>query len=116
VVIPVNESIDLILTMITSKIESVTNYYSGNPGAFASLVSLDGKELSFLNRSSLIDCNNIELIAKADLLKKIDPSYGFELKTSTVPDELKQRIIRAITHSPVVKPIIKKLLHSKDIC
>jgi hypothetical protein len=59
---------------------------------------------------SLINCNSVELVAKVELLKRCDPAHGFEMKTPTVPDELKNRIITAIDNSPVVKPIIKKLL------
>lgn len=96
--------------MITSQIDSITDYYSNNSRAFASLVAVDGSVLPFLNRPSLINCNSVELVAKVELLRRCDPAHGFEMKAPTVPDELKNRIIAAIDNSPVVKPIIKKLL------
>ena len=111
VIIPVNATSDLVLTMITSQVESRTVYYSGNPRAYASLVAVRKSDLPFLSIDpSLIDCNNAELVPKSELPKKFDPKHGFEMKMPTVPEELKQRIITAIHNSPVVKPIIKRLL------
>ena len=111
VIIPVNAATDLVLTMITSQIASTTAYYSNNPDAYASLVAAGKSDLPFLPVDpSLINCNNVELVAKVELLKRCAPAHGFEMKTPTVPDKLKDRIITAINNSPVVKPIIKKLL------
>jgi hypothetical protein len=111
VIIPVNTSTDLVLTMITSQVASTTAYYSNNPEAYASLVAVGKSDLSFLSVDpSLINCNNVELVPKAELPKKFDPAHGFEIKLPTVPEELKKRIVAAIRNSPIVKPIIKKLL------
>lgn len=113
VVIPVNGAIDLVLTMVTSQIESITGYYSNYPKAFASLVAVDANVLPFLNRQSLINCNQIELIAKTELAKKFDPAHGFEMKMPAVPDVLMAKIIEAVENSPIVKPVIKKLLNAR---
>jgi len=99
--------------MITSQIDSKTAYYSGRPDAFASLVAVGKGDLPFLSVDpSLIDCNSVELIPKAELSKKYDPAHGFEMKMPDVPEELRIRIIKAIHNSPIVKPVIKKLLPS----
>jgi hypothetical protein len=111
VIIPVNSATDLVLTMITSQIDSKTAYYSGRPDAFASLVAVGKSDLPFLSVDpSLIDCNSVELVPKVELSKKYDPAHGFEMKMPDVPVELQQRIIAAIQNSPIVKPVIKKLL------
>jgi hypothetical protein len=111
VIIPVNSATDLILTMITSQVDSRTAYYSNRPDAYASLVAVGKSDLPFLSVDpSLIDCNKVELVPKADLPSKFDPAYGFEMKLPSMPEELKKRIIAAIHNSPIVKPIIKKLL------
>lgn len=111
VIIPVNAATDLILTMITSQVQRKRNYYSRtNAKALTGLVAVDSLELPFLNRESLIDCNSIELVPKVELLKMVDPAHGFELRTPTVPEELKNRIVVAMKNSPIVKPAIKKLL------
>lgn len=111
VIIPVNEATDLVLTMITSQIESRTAYYSNRPDAFASLVAVEKADLPFLSvNPSLIDCNKVEVVPKADLLNKCDPAHGFDIKQPNVPEELQRRIVAAIHNSPLVKPIIKKLL------
>lgn len=114
VIIPVNSATDLVLTMITSQVASTTAYYSNKPDAYASLVAVGKNDLPFLSvNPSLINCNNVELVPKAELSKKFDPAHGFEMKLPSVPEELKKRIIEAIHNSPIVKPIIKKLL--KDL-
>jgi hypothetical protein len=111
VIIPVNAATDLVLTMITSQVASATAYYSNNPEAYESLVAVGKNDLPFLSVDpSLINCNNAELVPKADLPRKIDPSHGFEIKLSTVPESLIKRIFAAIYKSPIVKPIIKKTL------
>lgn len=111
VIIPVNAATDLVLTMITSQVVSTTTYYSNNPDAYTSLVAVGKSDLPFLSVDpSLINCNNVELVPKAELSKKFDPTHGFEMKLPAVPEELKKRIIAAIHNSPIVKPIIKKLL------
>jgi hypothetical protein len=93
---------------------STTDYYSNRPDAYASLVAVGKSDLPFLSVDpSMINCNNVELVPKADLPSKFDPAYGFEMKLPTVPEELAKRIISAIHNSPVVKPIIKKLLKTE---
>jgi hypothetical protein len=111
VIIPVNSAIDLVLTMITCQVQNKIDYYTRtNAVAVSSLVAVDRVDFQFLNRSSLIDCNSVELVPKAELSKKYDPAHGFEMKLPFVPDALKNKIVAAIKNSPLVKPIIKKLL------
>ncbi|HIJ81153.1 MAG TPA: hypothetical protein HPP76_05545 [Desulfuromonadales bacterium] len=111
VIIPVNSATDLVLTMITSQVQSKIDYYTRtNVVAATSLIAVDGTDLQFLNRPSLIDCNSVELVPKAELSKKYDPAHGFEIKLPVIPDALKNQIVVAINNSPIVKPIIKKLL------
>ena len=97
--------------MITSQVQSKIDYYTRtNAVAVTSLVAVDGTDLRFLNRPSLIDCNSVELVPRAELSKKYDPAHGFKIKLPVVPDSLKNKIVAAINNSPIVKPIIKKLL------
>ena len=97
--------------MITSQVQSKIDYYTRiNAVAVTSLVAVSRTDLHFLNRPSLIDCNIVELVPKAELSKKYDPAHGFEMKLPVVPEALKNKIVAAITNSPIVKPIIKKLL------
>lgn len=110
VIIPVNAASDIILTMITSQVANKEAYYQANPRAAGCLVRVNNGYFAFLNRDSVIDCNNAELLPKADLLKKFDPAHGFTMKAPTIPEHVKRQIIRAINCSPLVKPYIKKLL------
>jgi hypothetical protein len=40
----------------------------------------------------------------------VDPDHKFKVVARDVPDEVKEKIIKAIKASPIVKPFIKKMV------
>lgn len=61
---------------------------------------------------SVIDCNQAELLTVDELVNRIDPRCGFEIKMSCkeISVSLKTKIIEAIKISPVVRPHYKQLI------
>lgn len=111
VVIPVNDAFDLILCIITSKVEKRERYYcTRNPKAASSLVKIGPTIFSFLSKDSVIDCNQTQLLSKNDLKKKVHHKYDFNIKSSDITSSLLSEIKNAIKNSPLVRDSIKKLL------
>lgn len=111
VVIPANDAVDLILCIITSKVEKREKYYwTRNPRAASSLVKIDSTIFPFLSKDSVIDCNQTQLLSKNDLKKKVHHKYDFNVKASDIPHSLLLEIKSAIKNSPLVRDSIKKLL------
>ena len=99
------------LCFITSQIENKAWYYHKiNEAAESCLVRVGKNDLSFLKKASVIDCNQPILIHKNKFSKIIDPDHKFEVVTRNIPKEIKEKIVKAIKDSPIVKPFIKKLI------
>lgn len=111
ITIPINDDTSLLLCFITSQVENRINYYKKTyKEAISSLVRVDKKDLSFLKKESVIECNQPMLIRKIDFGKIIDPEHKFEVITRKIPLDIKKKIVKAIKDSPIVKPFIKKLV------
>lgn len=111
VVIPVNDAVDLILCIITSKVEKRERYYRTiNSTAANSLVKINPAIFPFLHTNSIIDCNQTQLLSKNDLKKKVHRKHDFNIKSSDIPSSLLSEIKSAIRNSPLVRNSIKKLL------
>ena len=109
--VPINDDSSLLLTIITSQIETRQRFYGRTrKEALASLVTVSKKELKFLKKGSIIECNQPQLIRKIDFHKIVDPDNDFTVVARDIPDELKEKIVKAIKASPIVKPFIKKML------
>ena len=97
--------------MVTSQVKNKAWYYrTAHKGAETSLVSVNKDNFNFLSKDSIIDCNRPILEHKNKFDKIVDPDHKFEVVTRKVPDEIKEKIIKAIKDSPIVKPFIKKMI------
>lgn len=104
---------DFVICLITSKVEKRESYYGRvNKKAAECLVKIDDSTLSFLSKSSVIDCNQAELIRRADLMKRVDHDYDFkiEVRDAEIPEMLKTQVRAAIKNSPLISNYIKKLI------
>jgi hypothetical protein len=111
ITIPINESICFIVCIITSQIDKRVSYYSNiNKAALDSLILVDNKELSFLSKKCIVDCNKAELVTKEELKKRIVYVTGIEVKRRDLSDDFKGHIKKAITGSPLIAQRVKKLL------
>jgi hypothetical protein len=112
VIIPIFNSDELIICIITSQIEHKKSYYQKKrPEALKSLVFIGKEEFSFLIKDSLIDCNQAEMILREHLIYEIHPNPGFKITERNIPDKIKHEIKEAIQESPLVRRYIKKLLN-----
>lgn len=111
VVIPVNNTSDLILCIITSKKEKRKAYYNRiKPKASESLVKINRQDFPFLNRDSIVDCNRAELISKNIFKKRIDSNHNLKIKVRNIEPSVLKKIKTAIKNSPLVASYIKELI------
>jgi hypothetical protein len=111
VTVPITDDSSLLLTVITSQIENRKRFYRRtNKDALSCLVEVNKKELRFLKKDSIIECNQPQLVRKIDFEKTVDPDHQFEVVARDIPDDLKEKIVNAIKASPIVKPFIKKMV------
>jgi hypothetical protein len=114
VCIPIKQKYSLLLCIITKQIQNKRKYYSKNIKALSALVEVSYNDLYILDReyNSVVDCNHAELFTIDELIERIDPEHGIEIKMGKkeIPHYLKIKIIKAIKLSPVVRPHYKKLL------
>ncbi|MDQ7032880.1 MAG: hypothetical protein Q9M37_09245 [Desulfonauticus sp.] len=112
IVIPLQDS-NLIISIITSQVEKKKSYYSQvNIKALNGLVFFNKGEFSFLTRDvSVIDCNQAELLSKAELADRIKSE--FKIIESQIPEKLKEKIQKAILESPLVRSHIKRALKNR---
>ena len=111
VTVPINDDLSLLLCVITSQIENRVRYYhKTNERAIDALVQVDKKDLPFLDKVSVIECNQPVLIRRNEMDKIIDPKHKFKIICRDIPRDLKEKIVSAINKSPIVKPFIKKML------
>jgi len=111
VVFPVAADADLVVTIITSQVESQRGYYRRtNAGALDALVAVDRDVLPVLTRQSIVDCNHSELMTRAELANRVDKSSPFEVKRCAIPAYLRKDICAAIRKSPLIPGRLKKLV------
>jgi hypothetical protein len=106
VIVPINKDWCFMLCMITSQVEKKKKYYAHNPKALSSLIEVGPSNFPFLDRNSLINCNEIKLINKNKLAEIIDGSVNFEIRArdGDFAEDLKTKIIDGIKNSPLTKP------------
>ena len=114
VVFPINPESGLVVTIITSQVDSRQQYYRRtSKDALDSLVCIDNDIFPFLNRNSIADCNSTELLTKFELVTRIDQSAPYEIKLRALPSFIKKDICAAIRKSPLVSPRLKRMI--KDV-
>ena len=111
VVLPVSKKTALICTIITSQISKREKYYNRtNPQNKDCLIKVDKSSLPCLEKTSIIDCNQTQLIYINELDSRIDDQYGFRVEMRKIPIPLQEDIKAAIKNSTVVKEYIKSLI------
>ncbi|MBF0541333.1 MAG: hypothetical protein HQK91_07775 [Nitrospirae bacterium] len=109
VYVPCSIKDKFILCIFTSRIIEKNKYYSKtNEKALQSLIYIDNTDIDFLDRKTIIECNQAEIFTQKSLLYRIEKAQGFEILSRTITDELKDKIIDGIKNSPMVKGYIKK--------
>jgi hypothetical protein len=109
--VPISDDSSLLLCVITSQVENKLWYYrKTSEKALSCLVRVDKSNLSFLKRESIIECNQPLLIRKNEFDKIVDSNYKLKVVLRDIPSDIKEKIVKAIKDSPIVKPFIKKLI------
>jgi hypothetical protein len=97
--------------IITSQGESRKNYYGRvNEKAVSSLVEVGPNELYFLKKESAIDCNQAELLVKAQIPNIIVGGFEHTCGAARIPCSVKQKVFEAIKNSPLVRDWYKSNL------
>lgn len=114
--VPVKIKYNLLICMITSQVDKIRNFYISNKKASASLINIDKEDLSVIQKESVIDCNNTELLTKQQLIRRIDPKKSIKIVRyeKDIPNDLKERIINGIENSPLTNQYIKNILVKKS--
>ncbi len=108
IAIPVNDSTYVLLTMITSQVTKRKEFYAHNAKALESVIEITSNELDFIKKASVIDCNKPLYQTKEELDSIISGDITFI--DASLSDDLIERIRAGIINSPLVKPVVKKLL------
>jgi len=108
ITIPSKQPSCLIICLVSSQLEKKIAYYKrSNEKCLNSLLTIEEADLDFLDRKSVIDCNNAEHIHKNALKNRV-VSKTYNFIADDIPDDLKHKIIEAIRLSPKIKPYIKE--------
>lgn len=111
ITIPISDESSLLLCLVTSQIENKAWYYhKTNEEAEACLVLVNKNDFAFLKKDSVIDCNQPIFEHKNKFDRLVDPDHKFKVITRDIPDDVKEKIIKAIKDSPIVKGFIKKMI------
>lgn len=106
--IPVNGDMNLLLCIITSKVEKRIEY-ARRMKSLDGLVRVSGKDIPCLSMDSVIDCNQTSLVPKHP-----EKLYWLEVGTfklcGELPQGVRNKVFTAIRKSPVVAEAIKQLL------
>jgi hypothetical protein len=115
VTFPTKDEFSLIICIITSQVAKREDYYKAtNSKALEALIYIDNNTFNFLYKKSVIDCNKAELITKNKLKKYIHSSAPCKMAAQTIPIPLKQEIVNAIIHSPLVPPETVQWVENKN--
>ena len=105
IILPTNSSDEfVILTMITSQIEKIKTRYRNNENALSSLMYIDGGDLSFLLKSSVINCNSPRKVTIDEILQM----DKLRVEKACIPARIIRDIARKINASKAPKPNLKK--------
>lgn len=108
VAIPTTNGGFVLLVMFTSQVESKKEHYSlVRPQALSSLVYADSKQCNFLNKESVIDCNQPIYKSREELSAII---FDLEYREAALSDVFIEEIKNAIRISPIVRPHIKNAI------
>lgn len=110
VALKVSDNQYILLLMLTSQVEKRQRRYEimNNEKAKGSVVVVDNESITFLEKQSCIDCNDVKLYTAEELSAKIDGDLKFQ--GTDIDKALRPNLVAAIKNSPLVKPRIKKLI------
>ena len=97
--------------MITSEDINRKEYYKRTlqHKAIGSLVRVNNNDFSFLDRDSIVECNQVEYLSIQEITHRVEEEKGFKIEKEKVPAYLRKEVVSAINNSPIVKPFMKKL-------
>ncbi|TRZ48811.1 hypothetical protein D4S03_09220 [bacterium] len=110
VVFPVNAEADLVVTIITSQVGSLRQFYKWKKDACDAMVPVNKDIFPFLTRESVVNCNQAELMTKFELAQRVDRLSEYRIKACKIPSYLKVDVCTAIRKSPLIPPNLKKLV------
>ncbi|MDR2342318.1 MAG: hypothetical protein LBD84_04695 [Campylobacteraceae bacterium] len=105
-IIPSSDNEFAVVSLITSKIDTVKNRYKDSPEARNCLLKLDSSHINTLWKDSIIDANSVEIITKEALLKK--DSIKYVENDGCIEICIFVSLITCIRNSPVISPKNKK--------
>lgn len=111
IIIPTPDQPYFLLNMITSHGYDLTKYYESTkkPKAAKCLVKISNNEFEFLDRNSVINCNECERLSTDEIIHRMDEDKGFRHYPNRIPAYLRQEIVSAIIRSPLISPFIQKI-------
>lgn len=108
ILIPTKDDDFIVVCLITSQIEKKAAFYAPT-GEDEYLVYVEHKDISLLDRKSVIDCPQAELLDKNTLLNRIK-SWEQNLSELGLNDSIKKKIYSAIKASNMVSQEIKDII------
>jgi hypothetical protein len=115
IIISLNDNESIVLCIVTSQMQKLARYYQAameSDACLDSMVPLDSSDFGFLDRGCVVDCNQAELLPIIELEKRIDqkyePAFKIMAHDGQFKGDIKQKIVKGILNSPVVKGIVKK--------
>lgn len=111
----VDDNIFVLLVMMTSQEEKLTNYYHklNDKRILQSVISVLKSQLSIISKpSTVIDCNNPIFLTRNELALIVDGSLKSIHQLISV--DLKKELIKGIKNSPMVKDYIKNSIYDPE--
>lgn len=75
-IIPLNTGRNLVVCIVTSQIERQSEYYEYDRKYLNSMIPVDETNFHFLDRQSVVECNQAEYLTVSELHKRIDFNHG----------------------------------------
>lgn len=117
ILIPIQDDSSLLICLITSQLNKKIDYYRNMHNTsqtrqrlLKSLVFVGKKELPFLDKDSIIDCNQAVYLTRDEFKKRILYKEEFKIIDKLIPTEIKKNIIAATKNSPLIPSSIIKLI------
>jgi hypothetical protein len=109
IIIPAKQDKLLIICMITSQIENCRLFWEAS-GEDKNFVDVNPKNLSCLDKDSIVLCPETELVTKKCLIERISSLNAKKTDGCIIAECLKKEILTCIQRSNVVEEIIKESL------
>ena len=111
--IPVVGTTYYLVAMITSQVENRMWYYRSNQrtDAIDCMVEVKKDIFNFLkkDKNSVVECNTTEYLSISEIVHRIDEDHDFKIEEEPVPIELREKVLSAISTSPLLPIFMQKL-------